>query len=367
MKAEIFHPGEFIREELEARGWTQADLAGIIRRPIQVVNLILNGKKEVTPRTATELAAAFGTSAEVWMNLQSAYSLSLQEVVSTDIEARAHLYQIAPIKIMQARGWIKKTDTLTELQSELRRFYETNNLDVLPKLRIAARSSAQPTPEVIASQITWGYRVRELAKSLYVSGFSKDKVKAKLGELCKLAAYPEEVRKVPRILSDMGIRFVVVEHLPKTRIDGAALDLDGCPVIGMSLRYDRIDHFWHTLLHELSHILNSENMLDADIKEESIADDATIESRANQDAAGMLIPPEKLNSFITRVSPLYSKTRINQFARLIGVHPGIVVGQLQYRHEITWEHSRDMVQVAVREIIIQEALTDGWGKIINTN
>src|SRR5436189_6436897 len=41
--AQVFPPGEFIREELEARGWTQGDLAVILGRPIQVVNGIVNG------------------------------------------------------------------------------------------------------------------------------------------------------------------------------------------------------------------------------------------------------------------------------------------------------------------------------------
>jgi HTH-type transcriptional regulator/antitoxin HigA len=361
--AEVFHPGEFIREELDARGWTQDDLAAIIGRPIQVVNLIINGKKEITPRTALELAAAFGSSAEIWMNLQSAYDLSLENVACANIKDKANLYQIAPVKIMQTRGWIRKVKTLPELQKELCEFYETNDLTSLPQLHIAARASAISTPEIIASQLTWGFRVRKLAKSLHVSTFSKDKVMAKLGDLLKLAAYPEEIRKVPRVLADMGIRFVIVEHLPKTRMDGAALSLDGSPVIGMSLRYDRIDNFWHVVIHELSHILHGENMLDVDVKDVSISDEA-IEARANQDAAEMLIPRPKLDSFIARVGPLYSADRINRFAKVVGVHPGIVLGQLQNRKEIGWEHFREML-IPIREIIIQEALTDGWGKTVN--
>jgi HTH-type transcriptional regulator/antitoxin HigA len=364
MTTEIFHPGEFIREEIEARGWTQEDLANIMGRPIQVVNQILNGHKSVTSQTAAELAATFGTSAEIWLNLQTAYSLSLEKVDAITIKRKAYLYRIAPIKIMQARGWIKKTSDLMELEAELCRFYETKSLDIPPSLRIAARTSAKPTPDVITAQIAWGYRVRELAKNLHVSNFNKDNVENNLKELMKLAAYPEETRKVPHVLANMGIRFVVVEHLPKTRMDGCALDLNGSPVIGVSLRYDRIDNFWHTLLHELSHILNNEKMLDADIKEESIESDAIVETRANNDAARMLIEPKKLNSFIARVGPLYSRQRINQFARIVGVHPGIVVGQLQYKHEISYGTNYDM-QVPIREIIIQEALTDGWGKIIN--
>jgi addiction module HigA family antidote len=71
--AEVFPPGEYIRDELEARGWTQVDLAFIIGRPLQTVNEIVAGRKAITPETARGLAEAFGTSAEVWMNLESVY------------------------------------------------------------------------------------------------------------------------------------------------------------------------------------------------------------------------------------------------------------------------------------------------------
>ena len=97
--AQVFPPGEFIREELEARGWTQGDLAVILGRPIQIVNGIVNGKKIVTPETAKALGAAFGTSAEFWMKLEATYRLSLappvdpgimlrSKKVSTDIKAK---------------------------------------------------------------------------------------------------------------------------------------------------------------------------------------------------------------------------------------------------------------------------------------
>lgn len=73
--AEVFPPGDFIREELEARHWTQGDLAAVIKRPLQAVNEIINGKKQITAETAKALAAAFGTSAKLWLNLESTYQL----------------------------------------------------------------------------------------------------------------------------------------------------------------------------------------------------------------------------------------------------------------------------------------------------
>ena len=87
--AEVFPPGEFIREELEARGWAQSDLAEILGRPLAAVNQIVQGKRAVTARTAKELAAAFGTSAELWLNLETSWRLSLEAEVDPEIGKRA--------------------------------------------------------------------------------------------------------------------------------------------------------------------------------------------------------------------------------------------------------------------------------------
>ena len=91
MPAEVFPPGEFIRDELKARGWSQGDLARIIGRPLQVVNQIIKGKKRITPETAVELAAAFGTSPDAWLNLETAYRLSQVGPADPEIAKRARM------------------------------------------------------------------------------------------------------------------------------------------------------------------------------------------------------------------------------------------------------------------------------------
>ncbi len=87
--AAAFPPGDFIREELEARGWSQSDLAKILGRPFQTVNAIVNGRKAITPRMARELEAAFGSSAEFWMNLEVTYQLHNETLADPEIASRA--------------------------------------------------------------------------------------------------------------------------------------------------------------------------------------------------------------------------------------------------------------------------------------
>jgi HTH-type transcriptional regulator/antitoxin HigA len=89
--AEVFRPGDYIRDELEARNWTQAEFARIVGRPLQAVNEIIKGKKRITVETAKEIGAAFGTGPEVWLNLQNYYDLHSSPDPDPRIEQRAAL------------------------------------------------------------------------------------------------------------------------------------------------------------------------------------------------------------------------------------------------------------------------------------
>jgi addiction module HigA family antidote len=88
-RRQAFPPGDHIREEIEYRGWTQGDLATIMGRPLQVVNEIINGKKAITARTAYELEAALGPSAETWMNLETSWQLYRAARPDPEIAVRA--------------------------------------------------------------------------------------------------------------------------------------------------------------------------------------------------------------------------------------------------------------------------------------
>jgi addiction module HigA family antidote len=82
LPAIVVAPGRIIQREIEARGWSQKDLAVILNRPFQAVNEIINGVKQITPETAIELGVAFGTSSELWMNLETKYRLWLAAVTA---------------------------------------------------------------------------------------------------------------------------------------------------------------------------------------------------------------------------------------------------------------------------------------------
>lgn len=371
--AEVFPPGELIREEIEARGWSQAELAEILGRPPRLVSELMSGKRAITPETAKGLGEAFNTGALFWMNLESSYRLAqLKKDGSNAVSRRAKLYEKAPVKEMMRRHWIQPTENIDVLEKSVLDFLRIKSLDEEPQLlRFAARKSTSYAQYSAAEQ-AWLFRVRQLADAVDVKPFSESGFASALERLKAMLRDPEETRMVPRILADAGVRFLVVEALPQTRIDGACMWLnEKSPVIAISLRFDRIDGFWHTVFHECDHVkhrdgLESGAMLDTDLVGENaggVADKTPMEKRADTFAAESSIPKGDLDNFILRVRPLFSKTKILGLAARLNVHPGIVVGQLQFRKAIPYSHSREML-AKVRDIVTESALTDGFGSIL---
>lgn len=367
--AEVFPVGAFIREELEERGWTQRDLASIMGRPISLVQQIIAGRRGITATTAHELAEAFGTSSTLWMGLDAEYQLFATRNERAEIRKRAQVFEYAPIHDMRRRGWIEKTNELDRLVPALLEFFRVDSLECTPSLVAKARASVDSgdgglTPE----QVAWCYRALQIATGTQVGRLTKAGLRSCITDLQMLTNEPEQARHVPQVLAKAGVRFAIVEHLPRTRIDGAALWLDDkSPVVALSMRYDRIDYFWHTLCHELFHVLHRDGiMLDIDSVHSGKRRPATqneVEIRADQEAAAALVSPDNLKDFIARKKPFYRKSDIVRFARTQNVHPGIVAGQLQYLGEIDYGANREML-VKVRDIIVDASRTHGWGHTI---
>ena len=373
MPAEVFSPGELIKDEIDARGWSQIELAEVLGRPGRLVSELIAGKRAITPETAKGLGQAFGTGAQFWLNMESSYQLSKVTGDSSNAVARrAKLYEMAPVKEMTRRSWIQPTDNIDVLEKSVCSFYRKPSLDApMPQLAHAARKGSS-YEELTAPEAAWLCRVRQLAEVMQVKSFSEMAFASAFGQLKTMLRDTDAVRQVPAVLATAGVRFLIVETLPSTRIDGVCLWLNpDAPVIALSLRYDRIDAFWHTLLHECAHVKYKDGLTEDIVDFDLVGDEADssiakpeAELKADQFASGFSIPKAELDGFIARVRPLFSKTRIQAFAAKLNVHPGLVVGQLQYRKMIPYSHSREML-ARVRPILTEVALTDGFGSILS--
>jgi len=341
--ARAIAPGRIILRELEARGWSQQDLAAILGRPEQMISEIIQAKKQISAETARQLARAFGTSPDFWMNLETQYRLLLAEKGGNEaeIERRSKLYDFAPVYELIRRGWIHSAGSIEELEQEICQFFQIPSIDDRPQVIASYRVSAERGPEERAI-IAWVCRVKQLAAAQSVKAFNHDQMLDFIPKLLALTSDETNISKVPDLCIENGIHFLIVPHLPKSYLDGAALWVEGHPVVALSLRYDRLDYFWFTVLHELAHILNQndESHVDQlfDQNEPEVQQD---EIQANLLARKWLIPEEALKEFIEWNHPRYSRINITNFAEKQNRHPGIIVGQLMYRKEIKYSNLRE--------------------------
>src|SRR5205809_630781 len=117
-------PGEYLRDELAARHMTQTELARRMRRPPQVVNEIVNGKKTLTQDTALELERVLDTPASVWVNLEAKYQLALaRRAEASALKRQAAWLGRFPVSEMERRGWIGPASGDAERVRSLLQFF----------------------------------------------------------------------------------------------------------------------------------------------------------------------------------------------------------------------------------------------------
>lgn len=170
-------------------------------------------------------------------------------------------------------------------------------------------------------------------------------------DIAKLSTCADGFQAVINKLAALGIAFVVLPHLPGTHLDGAAmLRSDGVPVIALTLRKDRIDNFWFTLLHELAHVAahlakDTEVIFD-DLE---IGSDLDIERQADEMAKIALIPDELWAKF--NHGAYVSMAEVFDFARHAEVHPAIVAGRWQQQNRDFRKFSKLLGHGAVRQAL----------------
>nr|WP_244487643.1 ImmA/IrrE family metallo-endopeptidase [Aureimonas sp. Leaf460] len=148
--------------------------------------------------------------------------------------------------------------------------------------------------------------------------------------LVRLSFLDEGPRLAREYLGKNGIHLVVERHLPKTRIDGAATKLpDGSPVIGMSLRHDRLDNFWFCLAHELAHVGLH---LDGEAAGEWFVDDLDSagegkEREADDWAREALIPASVWSEVVGDVR---RESDVRSWARKLSISPSIIAGRMRF-------------------------------------
>jgi HTH-type transcriptional regulator/antitoxin HigA len=365
VKPEI--PGDVIKRLMVERGWSQIELSYVLGVTPGTISQIINSKRPITPEMAKLFGVAFNKPAEYFAEIQARWDLQNAADPSDEVRERASGQSNYPVRAMIKRGWIDDPGRKDGTYGALCRFFGVNSLDGVLDIAFSARKT--DSAETTGSQLAWLYRVRAIAREMPTPAYSKAKLENAIARMSLLRTEPEEARHVATLFHDAGVRFVIVEGLPGGRIDGVCTWLDEkSPVIGMSLRFDRIDNFWFVLRHECAHVFhrhgNGKSIIDTDLApmDQELNNDEII---ADLEAAEFCVPSEKMRSFFLRKNPFFSDVDVRAFAKINNVHPGLVVGQLQ--HMAKKFHLLRAHLVNVRKYVILTAMVDGWGNAVSVN
>lgn len=172
-------------------------------------------------------------------------------------------------------------------------------------------------------------RARDLAKQDEIAKFKLDD-SCWIPELVSLTKHKDGAKHANRLLARKGIILVIERHLPGSYLDGAAmLDDTERPVIGLTLRYDRLDNFWFVLFHELGHVF--QHLFDGlrfdFFDEESPSDTDSIEAEADKFALDTLIPSALWEQCLSRFA--LSEEAVQIDADNLGIDPSIIAGRIR--------------------------------------
>ena len=330
------HPGRHLADELDARGLSSDDLAGLLRRPEKSVKSVLRGRAPITKPLAATLERALGIEATFWRNLQASYDEALKRLgadplMSADIE----LLDTIPWRDFQKQGWIADRGTKIERVGELRTLYDVDALTEIEtgRLAVAFRITEKTAvdPWALAAWLQQGewqaIDTRVSGDSVLAERFDRDLFLAGVDKIRGMTCDAEPWPEMRSLCAAAGVHLEFVPHVRKSGANGATRWLeDGRPLIQISLFRIWADIFWFTFFHEAAHALqmNRDEVL---IQGDELDRSSHAEQEADGFAADFLIPPESWRTFI--LGHPFTVPRIEAFARQVGIHTGIVVGRLQ--------------------------------------
>ncbi len=298
------------------------------------VSEVLAGKRPITMSMARALHEHLGIPADVLIQTPGA---SLDDSAVEDID-----WGRFPIKEMAKRGWIPDVPKLASRAEELLSglFQRAGGPNVAAPALYRKNDQRRMNAKTDAYALTaWCWRVLAVANEHPLSAVYEPGTVTPgfLQQVARLSPSEDGPWRAKQFLAEHAIALEVEHHLPRTHLDGAALSfIDGHPVIGLTLRYDRIDHFWFSLLHELVHVgfhLDKDGsgddwfVDDLNLQSQEDRQEAEADSRARE----ALIPQDVWETSGVQDDP--TPMLVIALAHQLAVHPAIVAGRVRYERD----------------------------------
>ncbi|MFZ2834437.1 MAG: ImmA/IrrE family metallo-endopeptidase [Candidatus Moraniibacteriota bacterium] len=285
------------------------------------VSEILSRKRPLTLSMIRSLEANLGIPAKVLLKESDEFR-----------NAEDITWNRFPLNEMKKRGYFNDLPKITDIKVLMENFFQPigSPMQLAGMLRKTNYRSTRPMDK--HALIAWSAMIVKKANEIKsVKKFQKDTVNLDfMQKLAKLSAEENGPLLSRDFLEKHGIILIIEPHFPQTYLDGAALMLHGKnPIIGLTLRYDRIDNFWFNLMHELAHIAlhydDNSNFFYDDLENSDLSN--TKENDADKLACEALVPENKwINSSARLISmPIAAES----LAKELGIHIAIVAGKMR--------------------------------------
>lgn len=334
-----FHPGFYIKKYLDARGMKQSELANRLNVSEKVVSNLVHGEINLTDDLAEGLSLVFGTSVDLWMNLNKIYFDKKRKIEeSKKVKDDEEILKQMDYSFWSNQGFVKKTRKAEEKVKELRKFFQISSLKTLksPDFLVQYKTAVANVQEKnIINSNAWVQTALNLASQVEVDELNLDYLRSSLNDIRRMTSEKPEkfMPKLNEIFKKSGVAFVIVPNLKNCGINGAVKWLGKQKVLlAINDRRKYSDVFWFALFHEIKHVFQKKighTIISADdnIGITSALDLRKLEEEADSFARDFLISPSDYSSFVNNEN--YSYNAIVGFSKQIGIQPGIVVGRLQ--------------------------------------
>ena len=321
---EVQDPVDAILFRMAEKGLKQADLIQYFGSSSRVSE-VLNKKRPLTVPMIKSLSIGLGISTDTLLGLNASNS---ENAKSSEIE-----WSKFPIKEIEKRGWLKSLSrsTQTSIDEVVKSFIAEAGLQFGAASFRRTFGGEANSPSTKYALYAWLARVilKARSKKSSLGSFDKSLLSSSfIKEVAQLSWFDDGPKLAVEYLEKHGIAVVFEKHLKGTLLDGAALkDQDGTPIIGITLRHDRLDNFWFTLIHELAHVWKhiDDDTAFLDDTESSSEDRREIE--ANRITKEAFIPRLIWKRSEVLKSP--TKSSIDLLSRELRIHPAVIAGRLR--------------------------------------
>lgn len=345
-----FHPGTYVEDILEDLNITQREFAHRLNTTEKSLSKLVNGEDNLSKEMAYKLSKLTGISINTWMNLQNEYEKKILEINDKKLEDEYKVCKMIDFKYFKDHGFVEnKRYDIKEKLKKIRTILKLSDLTYLTEFNmgVSYRNTQEFKEKSIINSNVMLEIATDRARNKCDNKLDKELLKKYLPEIRKMTKQnPSEFYPMlKKILFECGVVLVALPNLKNASINGATKKFkNGSVLLLISDKNKYADIFWFSIIHEISHILDSDFYSNYKDKEDYLKK----ENKANKFARDFYIKDEVYKKFIEKKD--FSKRTIISFSDSLGIHPSILLGRLQkdgkveysYLHELKTQYMVEM-------------------------